>query len=75
MNLNRQKSDDDDSWKVFTFDARNAPDLKSSLSEVKKILLFIEPGKKDIDGTFYIDDIEFAGDQIMTITFHSRSNL
>lgn len=49
-----------DTWTLIKFDTQVPEQLRNHLAEVKKMLLFVEPGRKNVQGTVYIDDIKFS---------------
>jgi hypothetical protein len=49
-----------DGWNILVFDMEMATLLKNRMDEVTKILLFIEPGSLNVEGTLYIDEVKFT---------------
>ena len=54
-------SESADSWTTLKFDMRKAK-LPAGGEGVKKLLLFVEPGRWDGQGTFFLDDMSFSNE-------------
>ena len=54
-------SDSDDTWTTLKFDMRKSS-LATGGEGVRKVLFFIEPGRKDGQGTFFLDDLSFSNE-------------
>ena len=55
-----EHADSDSTWTEFKFDTRKATALLPRGAAIHKLILFVQPGKWEGSGTFYIDNVRYA---------------
>ncbi len=64
-----EPSENKDSWKELTWDLTPS---KDKLKDVKRILVFVEPGVKDVKSHFYMDNFKLVETSIEDVTLDGK---
>jgi hypothetical protein len=60
FDMERKESSSENEWTAMKFDTYKAAQIVTGRDEVKKLLLFHAPGKREGEGKFLIDRIEYS---------------